>query len=101
MGRYSYIAVGSDKAMEETFGSSCHGAGRLQSRHQALKTGKGRNLIDELKKRGVLIMAKGNKTIAEEMPFAYKDVSDVVNVMHNSGISLKVAKLKPFAVIKG
>lgn len=101
MGRYSYIAVGSDKAMEETFGSSCHGAGRLQSRHQALKTGKGRNLLDELKKRGVLIMAKGNKTIAEEMPFAYKDVSDVVNVMHNSGISLKVAKLKPFAVIKG
>ena len=101
MGRYSYISVGTQKSMDETFGSSCHGAGRLQSRHQALKEGKGRNLINELNKRGVIIQAKDNKTIAEEMPFAYKDVSEVVEVMHVSGISTKVAKIRPIGVIKG
>lgn len=101
MGRYSFISVGTSKAMDETFGSSCHGAGRLQSRNQALKIAKGKNLIEELNKAGVTIQAKGMKTIAEEMPFAYKDVSDVVDVMHNSGISKKVAMLKPIGVIKG
>lgn len=101
MGRYSYVSVGQNKSMEETFGSSCHGAGRLQSRHQALKEGKGRDLIKELNNKGVIIQAQGYKTIAEEMPFAYKDVSEVVNVMHSSGISTKVAKLKPVGVIKG
>lgn len=101
MGRYSFISVGTSKAMEETFGSSCHGAGRLQSRNQAIKNAKGKNLIDELNKAGITIQAKGMKTIAEEMPFAYKDVSDVVDVMHNSGISKKVAILKPVGVIKG
>lgn len=101
MGRYSFIAVGTDKAMQETFGSSCHGAGRVQSRHKALKAGKGRNLIAELNRLGVIVQAKGYKTIAEEMPSAYKDVSDVVDVMHRSGISTKVAKLRPIGVIKG
>ncbi len=101
MGRYSFISAGTEKAMEETFGSSCHGAGRLQSRHQAMKQAKGRNLIDELTKSGIIIQAKGFKTIAEEMPHAYKDVADVVDVMHNAGISTKVAKLKPVGVIKG
>lgn len=101
MGRYSFIATGTDKAMKETFGSSCHGAGRVQSRHKAIQTGKGRNLIDELKKEGVYIQAKGMKSIAEEMPYAYKDVSDVVDVMHKSGIICKVAKFKPLGVIKG
>ena len=101
MGRYSFIAVGTEKAMEETFGSSCHGAGRNLSRHKALKEAKGRNLVEELKKQGVIIQAKGYKTIAEEMPGAYKDVSDVVNVMHAEGITMKVAKLKPVGVIKG
>ena len=101
MGRYSYIAVGTNKAMEETFGSSCHGAGRNLSRHKAMKEAKGRNLIEELKKQGVIIQAKGYKTIAEEMPLAYKNVSDVVNVMHEEGITKKVAKLKPIGVIKG
>lgn len=101
MGRYSFVSVGTEKAMEETFGSSCHGAGRVQSRHQALKEAKGKNLIDELNKKGIVIQAKGYKTIAEEMPHAYKDVSDVVEVMHNAGISTKVAKLKPIGVIKG
>jgi tRNA-splicing ligase RtcB len=101
MGRYSYIAVGTEKAMRETFGSSCHGAGRVQSRHQALKEAKGRNLVEELTKKGIVIQAKGYKTIAEEMPHAYKDVSEVVDVMHYAGISTKVAKLKPLGVIKG
>jgi len=101
MGRYSYIAVGTERAMEETFGSSCHGAGRVQSRHKALKMGKGKDLIEELRRNGIEIRAKGFKTIAEEMPYAYKDVSDVVDVMHNAGISLKVAKIKPVGVIKG
>lgn len=101
MGRYSFVSIGTEKAMEETFGSSCHGAGRVQSRHQALKAAKGKNLIDELTKKGIVIQAKGYKTIAEEMPHAYKDVSDVVDVMHNAGISTKVAKLKPIGVIKG
>ncbi|MGE5399506.1 MAG: RtcB family protein [Ignavibacteriales bacterium] len=101
MGRYSYVMSGTQKAMEETFGSSCHGAGRMQSRHQALKNAKGRDLVEELNKRGVVIQAHGHKTIAEEMPEAYKDVSDVVNVMHNAGITLRVAQLRPVGVIKG
>ncbi|MGE5412013.1 MAG: RtcB family protein [Clostridiales bacterium] len=101
MGRYSFVAAGTEKAMQETFGSSCHGAGRMQSRHQALKAAKGRNIISELNKKGIVVEAKGIKTIAEEMPEAYKDVSNVVDVMHNSGITLKVAKIRPVGVIKG
>lgn len=101
MGRYSFVSVGTPRAMDETFGSSCHGAGRIQSRHQALKEAKGKNLIDELTSKGIVIRAKGYKTIAEEMPHAYKDVFDVVDVMHNAGISTKVVKLKPVGVIKG
>ncbi len=101
MGRYSYIAVGTEKAMEETFGSSCHGAGRNLSRRKALKDAKGRNLIKELNEKGIVIKARGYRTIAEEMPGAYKDVSDVVDVMHNEGITRKVAKIRPIGVIKG
>lgn len=101
MGRYSYIAVGTEKAMNETFGSSCHGAGRNLSRTKALKSAKGRDLIKELNDKGIIIQAKGYKTIAEEMPGAYKDVADVVNVMHEEGITKKVAKLRPVGVIKG
>jgi tRNA-splicing ligase RtcB len=101
MGRYSYIAVGTEKAMEETFGSSCHGAGRNWSRTKAMKEAKGRNLVEELKQKGIIIQAKGYRTIAEEMPGAYKDVSQVVEVMHDEGITKKVAKLRPVGVIKG
>ncbi|MBT8380503.1 MAG: RtcB family protein [Ignavibacteria bacterium] len=101
MGRNSYVAVGTEKAMEETFGSSCHGAGRNLSRKKAMKNAKGRNLIEELKQKGIVIQAKGYRTIAEEMPDAYKDVLDVVNVMHTEGITKKVAKLRPVGVIKG
>jgi tRNA-splicing ligase RtcB len=101
MGRYSYVLVGTEKAMEETFGSSCHGAGRNLSRTKAMKTAKGRDLVKELKQKGISIKAKGYKTIAEEMSDAYKDVSDVVDVMHKEGITRKVAKIKPVGVIKG
>ncbi len=101
MGRYSFVSVGTQKAMEQTFGSTCHGAGRVMSRRQAKKAGSGRNLIKEMEQRGVVVQARGRATVAEEMPEAYKDVQDVVNVMHQSGISLKVARLKPIGVIKG
>lgn len=101
MGRYSFVAVGQQKAMEDTFGSTCHGAGRQQSRKKALKAGKGRDLIAEMEKLGVVVQARGMRTVAEEMPEAYKDVSMVVEAMHKSGISKKVAKLRPIGVIKG
>jgi tRNA-splicing ligase RtcB len=101
MGRYSYVLVGTDKAMEETFGSSCHGAGRNLSRTKALKNSKGRDLVKELNQKGIAIKAKGYKTLAEEMSDAYKDVSDVVDVMHKEGITRKVAKIRPIGVIKG
>ncbi len=101
MGRYSFVCTGTHKAESDTFGSTCHGAGRLLSRNQAKRMSMGRNLIREMSDMGVLVQARGKATIAEEMPYAYKDVADVVNVMHQSGISLKVAKLKPLGVIKG
>jgi tRNA-splicing ligase RtcB len=101
MGRYSYLCVGTDRAMRETFGSSCHGAGRHMSRHQAMKVSKGHDMVRELKDRGIEIRATGMRTIAEEMPHAYKDVADVVNVMHQARITLKVAKFVPMCVIKG
>jgi tRNA-splicing ligase RtcB (3'-phosphate/5'-hydroxy nucleic acid ligase) len=101
MGRYSYLCVGTDKAMHETFGSSCHGAGRHMSRKKAMNAAKGRDMVQELRDRGVEIRATGLRTIAEEMPHAYKDVADVVNVMHDAGITLKVARFKPIGVIKG
>ena len=101
MGRYSFLTVGTEKAMQETFGSSCHGAGRHMSRKKAMKASEGRDMIGELRARGVEIQATGKRTIAEEMPHAYKDVADVVDVMHDAGITLKVAKFKPIGVIKG
>ena len=101
MGRYSYVMVGSEAAYRETFGSSCHGAGRRMSRHQAKKKARGRELFRELEERGVVVMAAGRATVAEEMPEAYKDVADVVEVVHRAGISRKVARLKPMGVVKG
>lgn len=101
MGRYSFLTIGTEKAMSDTFGSSCHGAGRHMSRKKALHASKGRDMIQELHERGVEIQATGKRTIAEEMPHAYKDVADVVNVMHDAGITTKVAKFKPIGVIKG
>jgi len=101
MGRYSFLLVGTDQAMRETFGSTCHGAGRVMSRARAKKTARGRNIEKELQEDGVIARYRGRGTFAEEMPYAYKDVADVVNVVDQAGISKKVAKLKPMAVIKG
>jgi len=101
MGRASYLLLGTQKAMEETFGSTCHGAGRLMSRHQAIRTAKGRSIKKEMADKGIVVRSAGRETLAEEMSDAYKDVSDVVNVVHNAGISKKVAMLKPLGVVKG
>ena len=101
MGNASYVLVGTNKAMDETFGSSCHGAGRVMSRKKATETARGRNIINEMKKKGISVMAKGMRTAAEEMPEAYKNVHEVVDVMHNSGISRKVVRLRPIGVVKG
>lgn len=101
MGNASYVLVGTEKAMSQTFGSSCHGAGRVKSRKKAMEAARGRNIINEMKKKGIFVMAKGMRTVAEEMPEAYKDVHAVVDVMHSSGISTKVARLRPIGVIKG
>ena len=101
MGRYSYVLAGTDKAMKETFGSSCHGAGRLMSRNQAKKLAKGRSIFAEMRDKGIILHSQSRKTVAEEIPEAYKDVADIVDVMHGAGITRKVAKLVPLAVIKG
>ena len=101
MGRYSYVLVGTEVAMRETFGSTCHGAGRLMSRTAAVKAARGRRIGDELRQRGVLARATGRDALAEEMPEAYKDVEDVVDVVHRFGVSTRVVRLRPLAVIKG
>jgi len=101
MGRYSYVMVGSQRALEQTFGSACHGAGRLMSRSEAKRAVRGRSLIDDMRARGVEVMAAGMATVAEEMPEAYKDVADVVHVVHGAGIASRVAQLRPLGVIKG
>jgi tRNA-splicing ligase RtcB len=101
MGRYSFVLLGTDKALAETFGSTCHGAGRLMSRTAAVKAARGRNIRQELEGQGIVARATGRDALAEEMPEAYKDVRDVVDVVHGFGISTKVARLKPIGVIKG
>jgi tRNA-splicing ligase RtcB len=101
MGTGSYVLVGTEQAMEETFGSSCHGAGRVKSRKQALKHGRGRDLFQEMRDKGVTLMATGRRTVAEEMPEAYKDIHSVVDAITRAGISRKVVRLRPVGVIKG
>jgi tRNA-splicing ligase RtcB (3'-phosphate/5'-hydroxy nucleic acid ligase) len=101
MGRYSFVLVGTETAMRETFGSTCHGAGRVMSRTAAVKAARGRRIGEELRARGVVARAAGHQALAEEMPEAYKDVKDVVEVVHRFGISSRVARLRPLGVIKG
>jgi len=102
MGRASYVLVGTNTAMEQTWGSTCHGAGRQMSRHAAIRATQGRQIDRELRdKKGIIVMARGRKTLFEEFPEAYKNVDDVVHVAHESGISKKVAKLRPLGGIKG
>jgi tRNA-splicing ligase RtcB len=101
MGRYSFVLAGTEKAMTESFGSSCHGAGRRLSRRAAKKAAKGRPIFRELQDKGIYVRSDSHRTVAEEISEAYKDVADVIDVMHESGIAKKVAKLVPLAVVKG
>jgi len=101
MGRNSYLLVGTQKAMEETFGSTCHGAGRVKSRTAAVRSINLDTLLKELDSKGIIVKASGRKTIAEEAPQAYKDVNEVVDVVHNAGISKRVCRMRPLGVIKG
>ncbi len=101
MGRYSFVMVGTAGAFNETFGSTCHGAGRRMSRHQAKKVARPRNIPRELADRGILVRAASKRTVDEEIPEAYKDVGQVVDVVHGAGIGRKVVKLVPIGVVKG
>ncbi|MFW6200228.1 MAG: RtcB family protein [Gemmatimonadota bacterium] len=101
MGRYSYVLVGTEGAYDETFGSTCHGAGRTMSRTQAKKQSRNRNLTAEFRDRGIEVRASSGATVAEEVPEAYKDVADVVRVVDAAGIGRKVARLRPLGVLKG
>jgi tRNA-splicing ligase RtcB len=101
MGRTSYVLLGTEKAMTETFGSTCHGAGRLMSRHQAIKKAKGRAIWREMEDKGIIVRSAGRETLAEEMSEAYKDIANVVEVVHKAGLSTKVVRLRPIGVIKG
>ncbi|MCK5160304.1 MAG: RtcB family protein, partial [Candidatus Aureabacteria bacterium] len=101
MGTSSYLLVGTERALTETFGSVCHGAGRLLSRSRAIKTINSERLRKELNKRGISVRAKKMKTLSEEAPASYKNIDDVVEVVARAGLAKKVVKLKPLGVIKG
>ena len=101
MGTASYVLTGTERAMEETFGSACHGAGRVLSRKAALRATRGRNLAHELELSGITVRARSTRTLGEEAPGAYKDIDAVVEAAVGAGIVNKVARLKPLVVIKG
>jgi tRNA-splicing ligase RtcB (3'-phosphate/5'-hydroxy nucleic acid ligase) len=101
MGRASYVLLGTQKAMEESFGSTCHGAGRVMSRSAAIASARGRRIDLELEAQGVIARARGRTGLAEEQPAAYKDVHEVVQTVHEAGLASKVARLRPLGVIKG
>lgn len=101
MGRASFVLIGTEKGMHETFGSACHGAGRVLSRHQAIRQAKGRSIRRELEEKSIFVRSAGREILAEEMPEAYKNIIDVIEVVHNAGIARKVARLRPMGVVKG
>lgn len=101
MGSGAYVLAGTNRAYTETFGSTCHGAGRVMSRTQAVKRCRGRSIVREMAERGVLVMASGRGTLQEEIPEAYKDLEDVVEVVHRAGLSTRVARLRTLGCIKG
>ncbi|MHB8996509.1 MAG: RtcB family protein [Armatimonadota bacterium] len=101
MGSASYLLVGAPEALERSFGSTCHGAGRVLSRHAAMKKHPSGEVRRQLEAKGIVVRASGRDTLAEEAPDAYKDVDRVVEVCHRAGLSLKVARLRPLAVVKG
>jgi len=101
MGRASYILVGTEKAMEDTFGSTCHGAGRVMSRAGAKRSITGKEVLEELTKKGIMVRTDNIKGLAEEASEAYKDVEKVIEIVEGSGISKRVVRMKPLGVIKG
>ncbi|MGC8862879.1 MAG: RtcB family protein, partial [Armatimonadota bacterium] len=101
MGRYSFLLVGTDTAMKTTWGSTCHGAGRVMSRNEAIRQMHGSRVQQELFAQGIVVRAKGRQTLSEEASYAYKDVQDVVDTCHGADISRKVAKMRPLGVVKG
>jgi tRNA-splicing ligase RtcB (3'-phosphate/5'-hydroxy nucleic acid ligase) len=101
MGRCSYLLAGRPATMELSFGSACHGAGRLMSRTAAIASARGRSIKQELQSQGIFALAHGRNGLDEEQPAAYKDVGDVVQVVHRAGLACKVCRMKPMGVIKG
>ena len=101
MGRYSFVLVGAQGSMEQTFGTTCHGAGRRQSRTAAKKSLSNKDLLNQLNARGVTVGVHSKNLLTEEAPQAYKDAQQVVNVVHNAGLAKLVARLKPVIVVKG
>lgn len=101
MGTHSYLLLGTDKAMQETFGSTCHGAGRLMSRTKAMQRTKGRRIDKELAQKGIFVLSASNDVLRQEVPEAYKDIDMVIDAVHQAGISKKVARMRPLGVVKG
>jgi len=101
MGTASYVLAGTERAMKESFGSTCHGAGRVMSRHAAVRMTRGRDIREEMEKKGIVVRSQGRKTLFEEVPEAYKDINRVVNIVHGAGLSRKVARMRPLGVVKG
>lgn len=101
MGRYSYVLIGTEQTMNETFGTVCHGAGRVMSRHEAIRSSKNRDVVKELREKNIVVRGATRDTIREEIPEAYKDVSRVVDIVVKAGLAKKVAKLHPLGVVKG
>ena len=101
MGRCSYVLVGTERAMTETFGSTCHGAGRIMSRSEAKNGVTAGALLARLRERGITVRAENKRTLVEEAPEAYKDVTVVVEATVGAGLARKVAKMRPIGVIKG
>lgn len=101
MGRYSFILLGTQEAMDKTFGSTCHGAGRLLSRNQAIKNAKNRNIRKDLEQMGIYVISAGRNTILEEYPEAYKNITDIIDTVTNAEISRNCIRLKPLGVVKG
>jgi tRNA-splicing ligase RtcB len=101
MGRASWVLVGQRGSMEQTFGTTCHGAGRMMSRTGAVRAARGRRIDRELAESGIVARARSRRGLAEEQPAAYKNVDQVVDVVHRAGLSRKVARMRPLGVIKG
>ena len=101
MGRASWVLVGQPGSMEQSFGTACHGAGRVMSRTAAISHAQGRRIDQELLAKGIEARARSWKGLAEEQPEAYKDVDLVVNVVHQANLAKKVARMRPIGVVKG